>query len=62
LFKEFQRLHSNAHFVGSGVGLASCRHIIEMHGGSIRSSAEAGRGAAFYFSLPPAGAVAKVAD
>lgn len=52
LFQEFQRLHSSAQFAGSGVGLASCKRIIEMHGGEIYAHAELNLGAAFYFWLP----------
>ena len=52
LFQEFERLHSSTQFAGSGVGLASCKRIIEMHGGEIYAQAELNLGAAFYFQLP----------
>ena len=52
LFQEFGRLHSANQFADSGVGLASCKRIIEMHGGEIYAYSEPNRGASFYFTLP----------
>ncbi len=55
VFDLFQRLHSQAEYPGTGIGLSVCKRIIEHHGGSIGLESRPGQGTVFRFTLPARG-------
>jgi PAS domain S-box-containing protein len=58
LFQEFEQLEPSytKRHQGSGLGLALCQRLVELHGGRIWASSEGeGRGSTFTFTIPAAG-------
>ena len=54
IFNKFHQVgrQAGAGYKGMGLGLAICKGVIEMHGGSIGVESIEGRGSKFYFALP----------
>lgn len=52
IFTIFQRLHSRVDFEGTGIGLATCRKIVERHQGTIDCEGIPDHGATFKVRLP----------
>ncbi len=52
IFVVFQRLNDRKSFNGSGIGLPSCRKILNLYSGKIWTTPRAGGGSSFFFSIP----------
>jgi len=54
VFVIFQRLHGRDAYTGTGIGLALCKKIVELHGGTIGIDTSNNNGTRFWFTLPVA--------
>ena len=52
IFGLFQRLHTRDQYSGTGIGLAICKKIVQIHGGTIQAEGHPGEGAEFLIRLP----------
>ena len=51
VFETFKKLHNNQKYAGVGLGLSTCKKIVEEHNGEIRVESTLNEGTTFYFSL-----------
>jgi len=52
IFTLYRRLHNQREFEGTGIGLAHCRKIVEIHDGDIWVESELNNGSTFHVSMP----------
>lgn len=51
IFDIFHRTRAAKPYPGTGIGLATCKKIVENHGGRLWATSQPGEGTAFYFTI-----------
>ncbi|WP_262888977.1 ATP-binding protein [Costertonia aggregata] len=52
IFKPFGRLHSKSTYAGTGIGLALCKRVVEIHKGFIDVDSDGKAGTTFTVYIP----------
>ncbi len=52
VFKMFKKIHKSSEYEGTGIGLATCKRIVENYGGKMWVKSALGVGTQMYFTLP----------
>ena len=52
IFEMFTRLNNRSKYQGSGIGLATCKKIVQKYDGEIWIESQEGKGSTFFFTLP----------
>ncbi len=62
IFEPFRRLHSQAQYPGSGIGLAICKSIADRHGWLLSVKSTPGKGTVFFVTIQTLGCEARIRD
>ncbi|WP_179005604.1 CheR family methyltransferase [Winogradskyella forsetii] len=52
IFKPFKKLNSSTEYIGTGIGLAICKRIMDLHNGCVDVESEIGKGSSFILYFP----------